>query len=81
MPRHFISLAVGVALILSAAGCKKTPAENLEEKKKQFQARQRTEAVKNYREIIAKYPDSPFAAQAQERLRALNAPEQAPSKK
>ena len=68
-----ILLALGCGLL--APACKKTEAENLAEKNRQFQEQQRKRAIENYQQIIRKYPESEYAAKAQERLRALNAGE------
>lgn len=59
------------------AACKKSEAQSMAERKQQFQAQQRRKAIENYQQILKKYPDSEFAAKAQERLRAMNA--QAPA--
>jgi outer membrane protein assembly factor BamD (BamD/ComL family) len=45
-----------------------------------WRAEQKNKAIKNYQEIVKKYPESPFAAKAQERLRALG-PAPTPAKK
>ena len=69
---RFVLFALLLALALGA--CKKTEAENTAEKRAQFQAVQRRKAIENYQQIVQKYPDSEFAAKAQERLRELNGP-------
>jgi Outer membrane lipoprotein len=74
-------LLVAAALCVCSAACKKSIAENVAEKRQQFQAQQRKRAIDNYQQILKKYPDSEFAAKAQERLRALNAAEQPPARK
>ena len=70
-------------LILAAAFClggvacekKKTKAEILADKKKEFRARQKKQAIKAYHDLVTKYPDSEFAPKAQERLDQLGPPE------
>ena len=71
-------LALMIALPLGA--CKKTEAENLAERRAQFMAQQRKKAIENYEQIVRKYPDSEFAARAQERLQALKGPESSEKK-
>ncbi|HEX5176080.1 MAG TPA: outer membrane protein assembly factor BamD [Chthoniobacteraceae bacterium] len=75
-----MSASVALLLVLPLGGCKKTEAENLAEKRAEFQAQQRSKAIANYQQIVQKYPDSEYAAKAQERLRELTAAN-APAKK
>jgi hypothetical protein len=81
MLKRFAALLLAVAVCVLPAACKKSIAENVAEKRQQFQAQQRKRAIDNYQQIVKKYPETEFAAKAQERLRALNAPEQTPAKK
>jgi hypothetical protein len=72
---RFASAGIALLLFLPLAACKKTEGENLAEKRAQFQAQQRRKAIENYQQIVEKYPESEYAAKAQERLRALAGPE------
>ena len=63
-----------VALSMSGAACKKKSGEDIAAKQREFQERQRAQAVKAYEELATKYPDSEHAAKARERLSALQAP-------
>ena len=81
MLKRFAALLLATAVCLPGTACKKSVAQNLVEKRQEFQAQQRRKAIENYQQILKKYPDSEFAAKAQERLRALNAQEQPPAKK
>jgi Tfp pilus assembly protein PilP len=80
MSTRFVSAAVALLLVLPLGGCKKSEAENLAEKRAQFQAQQRSKAIANYQQIVQKYPDSEYAAKAQERLRELTGPNGATKK-
>ncbi len=81
MLKRFAALLLAAALCVGSAACKKSIAENYAEKRQQFQAQQRKRAIDNYQQILKKYPDTEFAAKAQERLRALNAVAQPPARK
>ena len=80
LQRFAVALLLAIACFFSGA-CKKNEAQSLAERKQQFQAQQRKKAIDNYQQILKKYPDSEFAAKAQERLRALSAQATAPAKK
>jgi len=67
-----IVLLLVAASLMALAGC------SAEKGKEQFDTAQfeekqnnRDHAIKLYEEIVQKYPDSPFAAKARERLTAL----------
>jgi len=68
----FIPIAALFAMGLSS--CKKKPADLKAAAEAKWRAEQKQKAIKNYQEIVKKYPDSQFAAQAQERLRSLGPP-------
>lgn len=57
-------------------GCKgkATSAEIKAEKTKIFRARQKNLAIKCYQDLKTKYPESEFAAQAEQRLQELGPP-------
>jgi hypothetical protein len=74
MSTRFVSAFAALLLALTFGACKKTEAENVAEKRAQFQALQRRKAIENYQQIVQKYPDSEFAVKAQERLRELTGP-------
>jgi len=67
MRRVLLAICLAVAL----AGCSDRPRELFETA--QFEEKQTNleHAGKLYREIIEKYPDSPYAARAKERLAEL----------
>ena len=69
------------AVCLCGAACKKeqTQAEKKAEIVAAFKAKQKAAAIKNYQDLIAKYPDSAFAAQSKAKLQALGAPLAAPA--
>jgi len=69
--RHFLLVAAALASLLTA-GCAGDKGKELFETA-QFEEKQHNQehAKKLYAEIIAKYPDTPLARQAQERLAGL----------
>ncbi len=84
MPRLFPSLCfdmlkkslhlwLAALLCFGAAACekKKTKAQLTAEDEKKWQVQQRQRAAKYYKELVEKFPDSPFAAQAKEKLQQL----------
>ena len=76
MLRKSALILLASAVCLCGAACKKeqTQAEKKAEVVAAFKAKQKAAAVKNYQDLIAKYPASPFAAQAKAKLQALGAP-------
>lgn len=80
MSKRFVGALIALMVTITLGACKKTEAENLAERRAQFMAQQRKKAIENYEHIVQKYPDSEFAARAQERLRELQGP-QAQTKK
>ena len=72
MLNRFASLFL-LAAIVCLSGCeqKKTQAEVQAEKVKAFRKQQMDKAIASYKEIVTKYPDSEFAAQAKARLQKL----------
>ena len=70
-PLRFALLAA--AVMMAAAACKKdkTAAQANAEKIEAWKAQQKVRAVRSYQEILDNYPDSPFAAQARERIQAI----------
>lgn len=71
--RRLILVAAAVATLIGG-GCASDKGKELLDTA-QFEEKQnnREHAQKLYQEIVAKYPDSPAAKQAQERLSALGA--------
>lgn len=81
MLRRILLLLLAAALCLGGVACekKKTKAEIMADKKKEFRARQKKEAIKAYQNLVTKYPDSEYAPKAQERLDQLG-PAEPPKK-
>ena len=75
----WLTLAAAVCIAGGACQKKVDPAAVKQEREAKWRERQRTQAVKYYGDLVKNYPDSPFAAQAQEKLTSLQAA--APSKK
>ena len=82
LPRS-ASLLLAAALCLGGAACdqKKTQAELKAEEKIKFRAKQKQVAIKVYKDLLDKYPDSEFAPKAKERLQRLGPPAATPAKK
>jgi hypothetical protein len=83
MLNRLVLLLLAAVLAVGATACKKkqTTAEKRAEEVKAFRVRQKQMAAKAYQDIITKYPDSEFAAQAKERLQALGPVAETPKKK
>jgi len=73
MFRHLCILLVTAALLGGVTACKPKPtaAQLQAVKVDAFRKRQKIEAIKAYTALVAKYPDSPYAPKAQERLNVL----------
>jgi outer membrane protein assembly factor BamD (BamD/ComL family) len=72
-------LALPAVLLTSFGACKKEPPDNLAVKVEKFRKEQRQKEIKAYRDLVEKYPDSPYTAQAREALEKL-APAAPPKK-
>jgi uncharacterized protein HemX len=84
MFRKLSVLVLIAALFGGAVGCKKekTQAELQAEKTKAFREKQKKAAAQAYQDIVDKYPDSPFAEQAKQKVQELGGvPAKAPEKK
>lgn len=84
MLRQLFALTLIAALSGGAIGCKKekTQAELQAEKVKAFRERQRKAAAQAYQDLVEKYPDSPYAEQAKQKVQELGgAPAKAPEPK
>jgi hypothetical protein len=82
MVKRILWLVVAGALCLGSGACKKKP--NLAEQRAVADAKwrqeQKNKAIKYYSDLVKEFPDSPYAKQAEERLRALG-PVSTPAKK
>jgi hypothetical protein len=84
MLRNLPALILIAALSGAAVGCKKekTQAELQAEKTKVFREKQKKAAAQAYQDIVDKYPDSPFAEQAKQKVQELGGvPAKTPEKK
>ena len=72
LPRPAL-LLLAAALCLGGAACKetKTQAELIAEKKTAFKAKQKQVAIKAYKDLAEKYPESEFAPKAKDKLQQL----------
>lgn len=73
MVTRLLPVFVCTALLLGFSACKKSPKDLKAEQDAKWRVEQKQKAIKNYQEVVKKYPESPFAAQAQKRLSALGA--------
>ena len=82
LPRPAL-LLLAAALCLGGAACKdtKTQAELMADKKKEFKAKQKQVAIKAYKDLVDKYPESEFAPKAKEKLQQLGPPTATPAPK
>jgi TolA-binding protein len=67
-------------LTLGFTACKKSDQAQRAAAEAKWRADQKQKAIKNYQEIVKKYPESPYAAEAQKRLSTLG-PAATPAKK
>lgn len=76
MRPRLLVLLLAAALCLCSQSCKgkTTVAEKKAEEIRKFRERQKNLARKCYKDITTKYPDSEFAAQAEQRLQQLGPP-------
>ena len=84
MLRKFFVLLLPALLAGGAVGCKKekTQAEMQAEKTKAFREKQKKAAAQAYQDIVDKYPDSPHAEEARQKVQELGGvPAKTPEKK
>ena len=78
MFKKTLLLLLAAALCLGATGCgssKQTEAQQNAELEKKWRDQQAQKAVKYYKELVEKFPDTPQANDAKDRLQALGVPE------
>jgi len=78
MFKKTLLLLLAAALCVGATACgssKQTEAQRNAEAEKTWREQQAKKAVRYYKELAEKFPDTPQAAEAKERLRALGVPE------
>lgn len=82
MVKRILWIVLAAALAAGAVACKKKP--NLAQQRAaadaKWQQEQKQKAIKYYNDLVTKFPDSPYAKQAEERLRTLG-PAATPAKK
>jgi hypothetical protein len=84
MLRKLLALVLVTGLSVGMAGCKKekTQAELQAEKAKVFREKQKKAAAQAYQDLVDKYPDSPYAEQAKQKVQELGGvPAKTPEKK
>ena len=80
MPQRFILVLLVAFVMGGAAACKKTPQQEAAAKVAAERADKKQKAIKNYQDLVKKYPESPYAEKAKTRLQALG-PAPTPAKK
>jgi outer membrane protein assembly factor BamD (BamD/ComL family) len=80
MVKRIVLLLLAGLLPCGIVSCKKSPKDQQAEKQAKFQAEQKAKAVKAYRELVQKFPESEYVDKAKERLRAIG-PAATPAKK
>lgn len=73
MMNKVVSLLLALALCLGGAACSKKKKKGKPGSDPKKKAAARVDAIKQYRMLVQKYPDTEFAPKAQERLAALAA--------
>ena len=76
-----LPLLLALASLLGTTSCeqKQTEAEKQKAKVDAFRVHQKIQAIKAYKDIVEKFPDSEYAAKAQERLKAIGPPPATPA--
>jgi TolA-binding protein len=80
MALRIVTIPLLAVLTLALAACKEDPKKAAAERLAAERAKKKELAIKQYQALIEKYPNSPQAEKARERLRAL-APAATPKKK
>jgi TolA-binding protein len=80
MLQRFLLPSLAAFVLLGATACKKSPAAAAAAKIAAEKADKKQKAIKNYQELVKKYPQSEYAEKAKTRLQALG-PESTPGKK
>jgi len=79
MAPRFFAVLFTVVLAVTATSCKPKKKDMSAELDAKFRAEQKVRLIKNYQDLVKKYPESEYAPKAKERLAALQPP--APAKK
>jgi outer membrane protein assembly factor BamD (BamD/ComL family) len=72
MVTRFLLALLCTTFTLGFTACKKNPQDQKAAVEAKWRADQKQKAIKNYQEIVKKYPESPYASKAKERLTALS---------
>ena len=80
MVTRFLLALVCTTFTFGLTACKKNPQDQKAAAEAKWRTDQKQKAIKNYQEIVKKYPESPYAAKAKERLAAIG-PAATPAKK
>ena len=76
MLKHLPHLVLAVLFVLASASCKSKKVETLKpgELTEAQKVELRKKAAENYKKLVEKYPESPHAEKAKERIQALGTP-------
>ena len=80
MSQRTISLIIALLIFSGVVACKKSPQQQTEARLAAERADKKQKAIKNYQDLLKKYPESQFAEKAKTRLQTLG-PAATPAKK
>jgi hypothetical protein len=80
MLQRLIPVLLAAFILSCATACKKTPQQEAAAKLAAEKADKKQKAIKNYQDLVKKYPESQYAEKAKTRLQALG-PAATPAKK
>jgi hypothetical protein len=76
MLKHSLHLLLAAAVCFGAGACKnkQTDAQKRAAEDQKWREQQRQKAIAYYSELVEKFPDSPYTAEAKEKLQQLGPP-------
>jgi len=80
MPQRLAPVLLALFILSGTVACKKSPQAAVAARIAAEKEDKKQKAIKNYQELLKKYPDSPYAEKAKARLQALG-PTPTPVKK
>jgi len=80
MPQRLTPVLLALCVLSGTMACKKSPQAAVAARVAAEKADKKQKAIKNYQELLKKYPESPYADKAKARLQALG-PAATPAKK
>ncbi len=74
MVQRFALVLLAGVIAVGTVSCKKSQKDVAAEQQAKFRAQQKTRALRQYQDLVKKYPDSEYAGKAKERIRTLTPP-------